>query len=513
MIARQSGIVLANNIVGAGLGLVVLFLMVRYMGAEIVGMRAYALTLVSLLGIVARLGFPTTHVQRLGQGEDVAASNGTYLVLKSLLATAFALLALGAGWVWFVVLGRSTTDTTPTALWLAFGIILVQAIRDVPVNTFQGLRRIGDREAVLASNTLVTVVLTAWVAIAFAASHGRWTPAPGVGAWLAQALGATSPMTIGRGVDLAMWAFFVGEVAALALAILLFVRARIPIGRPRPGMYRTYLAFTAPVMLLALGETVGKWLSLVMVGFWWDAKEVGQYYAAAKLTEGFLLLPLSMAVVLLPTLSRLHRRTPEEARSLALEAERWVSIVSWAPLAVILAANAACVHILLSGQFTRAGPILAVLGGQALISGLLVPAQTLAVAMGKPALAARIILISLAVDIVLDVLLVPDHIGPLHTAGLGGLGAAVASLLAALVALVWYAAAGLARPLRLARHAFAAVGCALVFGLLPEPTRFWNLALYGLLLASAYLALLAALGEVHRRDFANLRALLRPEPA
>ncbi|MEA3202993.1 MAG: hypothetical protein QOI63_659, partial [Thermoplasmata archaeon] len=498
------------------------FVIARYMGDQVLGERAFALALVSLLGIVARLGLPTTHVRRLARGEDVAASNGAFLRLKAALTALFMVLAGLDAYVWFEVLHKGTTDTTPLALWLAFWIVVVQSLRDVPVATFQGLRHIVEREAVLFTNTVVTAVLTILVGIAYADSHGRWSPLPAFGHWVSGVLGLHGPLGIEAGVGMLMLAFFAGELAAFALAVVLFARRRIPIGRPFPGLMPEYLRFTVPLMLLAVGEVLTKWLSQVLLGFWWDAATLGQFAAAGKLSELFLLLGTSLGIVLLPAVSALHSRGDDAgALGLVRDVERWTSLLLWPVVVLVVWANGPLVHILLSDQFARAGPLLVVLSLQALATSLLMPVQTFAIAMGKPSFAARIVLVSVVVGLALNVLLVPVGTGAFPAFGLGALGAALAALASTLFALVLYAIphrgwAGhsvVRRPLL--AHLLAA---ALVLGLLvvlrvPSPERFLQLPLYALGIALPYGLVLWGLRELRRDDWRRLLELAAPQTA
>ena len=510
-----------NAVLGAVQGVLALFVIARYMGDEVLGSRAFALALVSLVGIATRLGLPTTHVRRLARGDGVAESNGAYLRIKGLITAGFMLLAGGVAWLWFGILGKSVTDTTPTALAYAYWIVVFQSLRDVPVNSFQGLRHIVDREAVLFTNTLVTVLLTVLVGVAYADSRGRWTPMPELGEAASSLMGFEGPIAPEQGLALLMLAFFLGEVASLLVAVGLFLRRRIPLARPPPGLARTYLAWTLPIMLLTVGEVATKWLSQVMLGFWWDAGELGQFAAAAKLSEAFLLLGGSLAIVILPAVSALHARNGEgDARDLVHDAERWTSLLLWPALALVALAAGPLVHILLSDQFLRAGPLLAILAFQGFLSSLAMPVQQFAVGIGQPGHAARVVGATVLCDLVLNVLLVPERLGPIRMPGLGALGAAIATTLATLLALALYRIPTRSWPghrfLRkpLLKHVAAAALTWLLFRLLPldPPQRFLPMVPYALAVAAVYFLLLAALRELGRDDLARIRALFGQTP-
>ncbi|MEK6985825.1 MAG: oligosaccharide flippase family protein [Candidatus Thermoplasmatota archaeon] len=514
MIARQGFWVTLNNVAGAVQGFAALFLVARYMGDEALGSRSYALAFVALAGILARLGFPTTHVRRLAQGDESAASIGTFLALK--LALTLALVTAGAA-IWLALGPNTLQDTTPTAILLAFGIVVVQSLRDVPVATFQGLRRIRDRELVLFTNTAVTVALTALVAIAFAASHGRWSPVAGAATSFQSLLGLTGPMALDTGIDLLLGAVLVGEAVALVLATGLFVRARIAVAKPSRRIARLYLAFTLPLMLLAVGEVATKWSSQVLLGFWWDASELGQFAAPSKLSELFLILGTSLSVVLLPALSTLHSRGQDgEALRLAQAAERWTSLLLWPVLTIVLLIPGSLIHVGLSDRFARGESALVLLSAQAFLTGLLFPVQALAISSGRPRFAARVILATLVAALLLNLVLVPPAGGAWPSLGLGATGAALAALGATALAFLLYripTATWPGHPLfrrNLLLHAVAAGLTFAAFRLarIPEPERFVTLMPYGLGVIALYGIVLVLLRELRRGDWGDLRRLL-----
>lgn len=514
MIARQSTLVVANSVLGAAQGFLCLFVVFRYMGDAVWGGRAYALALVSLVGIVARLGLPTTHVRNLARGEDVGRANGAFLVLKCGLTSLFMLLGLAGGFLWFAVLHKGTSDTTPAALWLAYWIVVVQSLRDVPVTAFQGLRLIRERESVLLTNTVVTTAGTVLVGVAYAASYGRWMPLSAAGDFAKSLLHVHGPLAPEVGLAWLMVAFLVGEVVAFGLAVGLFIWRRIPISRPAPGMVAQYLRFTVPLMFLAVGEVVVKWLSVVMLGYWGSGAEVGDYAAAAKLTEVLLLLAPSIAIVLLPALSHLHARGDDAgARRLASDAERWISLLLWPVVAVLVVLRTNIVHILLSDQGLGAALPLGLLAVQAMLASLVVPVQMLAIGSGAPRLAARTVMWSAAAVAVLGLLLIPRSVGPVRLAGWGGTGAAVAALAATGLAIVLYWRPAGAWPghrfsPRIWRHIAAATAAGAAVYLLPAPARFVTLVAVCLAGLAVYAVGLLALGELRRDDWKSLRTLL-----
>jgi O-antigen/teichoic acid export membrane protein len=249
---------------------------------------------------------------------------------------------------------------------------------------------------------------------------------------------------------------------------------------------------------------------------------LGRFAAAAKFSDLFLLLGISMAIVLLPAISSLHSKG-DHARALVLvrDVERWTSLLLWPAIVLVLWANGPLVHILLSNDVEGAGPVLVILSLQAFATSLLMPVQNLAIASGQPSFAARIVLASVAVDLVLNMILVPTSWSILPAFGLGAMGAAISALAATLFAIAaysvrtrsWEGYSFLQKHLGLHLVAAAATFGLLLLLRIPLPDRFFQLPLYAAGIAATYGLLLFAFGELRREDWRRLGDLVLPQTA
>lgn len=524
MLARRSMLVLANSLLGAAFGYVGLFAIARFMGADVLGVREYALSLVFLAGVITRLGFPTTHARRLGRGDAPAASIGTYALLKLGLTVLFVLLALTGGWIWLVLLDKPLTDLTVTALSLAVLVTVVRSLRDILANTFQGLHMTLQRESVVFTNTFATVLMTVLFAIAYAWSHGRWSPVPRLSQSIAELVGATAPVSFEQAVAWVVGAFLVGELAALLVGVGLFAAGHIPVERPRRDIARAYIHGTIPLMMVALGAVLLKRVDQVMIGFWFDARELGQYAAAMKLSDLLLVLALAIEVTLLPLVSRLHKQGDEERlRLVVLAAERWISLLIWPVLVLVALAASPIMHIVLSDDFLAAAPLLVILAFFTFFQSMRIPLKTKAVAIGEHRFAAGVAAKALGLNITLNVVFIPVQVGPVPMLGLGALGASIATLATGIYMLLAFriqARAWTGYPFWTRHVVKHPVAAAATYGvllalrpLLPDLARFYDLVWFGFLVLGLYLAALWLMREVGREELRKARDTLWGRPA
>jgi O-antigen/teichoic acid export membrane protein len=189
--------------------------------------------------------------------------------------------------------------------------------------------------------------------------------------------------------------------------------------RPRLEVLRRSLSYGAREHLGNVAMFLAYRVDLFFVAAFAGAKAVGIYSIAVMLAEVFFYLPNAISTVLFPRLagSDLSRSGIEAAR-----ATRVTSFVVGAGALVSIPLVAPIIGFAFSSAFLPAAPAyLALLPGiyALCLSKVLSPYFT--GAMGKPGLAARAAIIAVAVNVPLNVLLIPSF---------GIVGAAVASSIA-----------------------------------------------------------------------------------
>ncbi|MFQ5553691.1 MAG: hypothetical protein ACE5EW_08280, partial [Thermoplasmata archaeon] len=107
MIARRSMLFFLQNVIGAILGAVGIFVIARFTPnpTELLGLIGFGIGFVGVFFVVTNLGIPAAHVKRVSQGEPLDQAIGTYASLN-LLQVGVALGAAVLGlYIWTGVLG------------------------------------------------------------------------------------------------------------------------------------------------------------------------------------------------------------------------------------------------------------------------------------------------------------------------------------------------------------------------------------------------------------------------
>lgn len=160
MIARRSFLVYAVNLLGATLGYVAIFVVLRFMpnGLEALGVVAFGLGFVGSFFVLTGLGLPNAHTKRVSEGEPLERCMGTYLLLISIQ------IALAAGgtvlsiYVWTEVLGRGfETPVHEQAIYVFLLYYLALSLSGFATVTFNARLETARSQAANLAGTLVRV--------------------------------------------------------------------------------------------------------------------------------------------------------------------------------------------------------------------------------------------------------------------------------------------------------------------------------------------------------------------
>lgn len=518
MIARKSLLIVLNNLVGGGFGVLAYFFIGRYMSPQALGAWGFAMGLMGFFSILGSLGFDQAHIKRLSEGQDVARSLGTYTVIKIGLAAAFALVGFGAAYLWHVTKGfQDTTIQVILAVTVYYTLIL---LRHVPLHTFMALRLTVRAETLSLVENVVRLPLIVGVALLFA----FWTrgDAPALGRWLAQVV--PTPGDVGPAAGALYLAVAAGAamLASLAVGLWLLRRHHFSFGAFDRGLARRYAAFALPIALVSLFQVFVTEMDKVMVGFFGESADVGFYVTAQRYAGIVYLVPVATVSLVFPVLSQMAGTQGAGAVSrYAGRAQRYVSMaVLWTAL-IPVAFPAQMLNILVGGAFVPAAPVLRVLTIWAVLASFTMISAAIVEGLDRPLLTARITAVAIAANLVLNTLLIPRSIQGVPLAGLGPTGAALGTVGAQLISLVFLA--GITRRLtgrthigwHVVRHALAAgLTLGLLWWIAPialgDVDRWYELGAAGGLATLVYALLLVAMRELTRDDLSLFAELVHP---
>jgi O-antigen/teichoic acid export membrane protein len=185
------------------------------------------------------------------------------------------------------------------------------------------------------------------------------------------------------------------------------------------------LAGALPFFMLGLIGQAYQWLDVTMLMLFTSSAVVGWYGAALQLYSTANFLPFVLATALLPALTQI-KDDREELLRLARGGLTGVILTS-VPMAVGLAVLSGRLIDFLGypGSFDNSAPLLAILAFTLPLTGALMVMSTVVAAVDRQAEWAKLIAVSLVIDIALSAVLIPVFA---DTHANGGIGAAIAAV-------------------------------------------------------------------------------------
>lgn len=231
--------------------------------------------------------------------------------------------------------------------------------------------------------------------------------------------------------DTGLWAFPVAYLVSEAIeTVVLFVLAKRAMGlvfRVDVAATRTMVILSLPHFVNVLAITTYGKLDVTLLSITGSSSEVG-WYAAASAIAGFALLATPLiGWVLMPTLARAAARSTDELYArLRRSTELILSVAVPASLFVSLASDLG-VRLLFGDAFAPAGRALRVLAPTFVITYVAIVFAMTLVMLERAWTLALISCCGLAVNVVLNLVIVPPALARLGDGG-GGVGCALAML-------------------------------------------------------------------------------------
>ncbi len=522
--ARKTVIVLAGHILGGILGYVVLLAVGRYYPPASYGSYLFAMGLVGLAAILGQAGLPTAHTREVARGVDLSQALGVMVRLR-LLATLLFLLLVGAGLGLFLLLKGDFTDaTTLPVIGVVTATVALAQWRAVATSTWTGRGQVHRVEWASLTENITVAVLVALNGAAAASAAGRWVPAQGLADAWAGLVGIDADLGI-DGLALAIaGSYLAGQLLAGVLNVWWWLQDRVPVGAWDRDIARDYIRLAIPFALTGvLGMLLGQ-TDVLMLGYFWEAKQVGLYGAAKKLAAVCLIANTAiLGKILLPRFSHLlGSGHGEHAMEIFRSAEKFLLLFVIPPAVGLIVWAKQTIHIAVGDGFIAAAAAAQWLAVWTIISAMNGPVRAKLMAGGHARLILHAATINVGANILLNLVLIPTSLGPIPTAGLGPEGAAIATAISTLLAFAhnrWHAHRHYDMPLwdrvqtkmLLAATVLGATWWALADMLPPTATdRFYEMALIGLLGMVLYVLLLFVLRVFGERERDMLRRAINP---
>jgi O-antigen/teichoic acid export membrane protein len=488
MIAQKVSFAFFNSLIIHILGFVSLFVVARYMGPEALGIIAFAFAYLKIFSSFSSLGFGSAHIKRVSEGKDFGKCNGTYFTAKLILTFVMAAVVIATIFITKFVQHKSFISTEhEIVLYIVLLATVVGNLSMMFILTFGARKETAKQNAPLVLEKIVVVAVKVVVAVT------------------------------GLGVVLLACANLLGAIVALFCFLYLF--RGYPIKRPDKQFFRSYLKFALPVMFIGILADVAHNMDKVIIQFFWDTADVGYYSAAQRISLVFTFITTASATLIFPTISNFHAKGDISAiRKLSRNAERYLSMIFAPVIAFTFVFAQAICSIILGNQFSASAPLLIVLMCVVFVNGTSIPYAQQLGGTNRVALAAKLSVVVFGIDILLNIVFVPQTLFGIELLGLGKMGAALSTLISMSIGALLFRfnayRVSNSRPNgRIILHLLASAIMGIVLHFASASVKsftVFHLLVFGLIACGIYLAILWIIGEFDENDFRLFLKILNP---
>ena len=380
-LARASSLLFGVELLNTALGFFGTVYFARELGATLLGIFFLFEATLYTMATVVDFGLRGAVEKRISAGDDPAQMFGAAVVLKLLLIVVVSALVLAVREPLAAYVG---TDLAVELI----GVVVAFELSMLVIHVLQGELRVAQTAVLhfLRSLTFVAV--------------------------------AVALLQYGYGVRALVYALLISYTVLLVGAVL---RLSTPIARPGRRHIRSLYDYAKFNGIWGLGGHVYNWMDVIVIGFFLSQAAVGAYELAWRLTTTAIMFSTVFARVLFPQLSAWQADgATEKVRDLISDAMT-VSLLLIVPSVVGVAViGREILGVIFGLEYTIAAAAFLVLMIEKLPQAVNLVFDKAIQAFDRPKYGAIATVVSLSMNIVLNVLLVPRY---------GLVGAAVATLL------------------------------------------------------------------------------------
>ena len=497
LMSPKATISVLNSVLGAVLGTAALIFIAQNMGPTVLGMLAFALSIIGVLSFMADFGIGSVHSSFIKKGEDIGKCIGAYAAIKAVLLVIFSVVTVILIELWWRdVLGGSMAETHALRdtmyVFLVYYVLL--GISQIATHTFEG---VGAVAKVHVPAIIEIVVRVSFIIFVATSAYGSDPEGP---AFLASSYAA-------------------GIIAATLLVSFLLAKYRISI--PDRRILNEYIRSLAPVFVVSMIIIFDLYIDKLLVGYFSGEYELGLYFGVQKMAVFVSVFSLSVATLILPSVTTYFMRKDVAASwEVVNRAERYVSLVVIPTAAFYLMWGSQILSEFLTPEFAENVRTMDLLVIGSAVFALVLPLRSAIVGVGKHSTLIYIGVGGLVLQVALILALVPDTWFGMDSLGMKGLGAAIALVVTSIYYffvlryMAWKTAKILPNSGSF-RHVIAAlvmVGAMYVIDWALLPSVDWlALILLALIGTVVYGTAAYLMGELEASDYRYFRSMLNPQ--
>lgn len=479
-LAAGSAIVFVGFVVQKGLALATTYLIATSLGTAGYGAIRIGVVVLTFSRVFAILGIDTGVARYLPRYESLSERRGA--LVSSLQIVGLTSLTVGLGiFVFSPTIANILGDSSMTPIIRIFGLTVpFTALMNLALGGIQGVKKSIPRTVTRS----ITLPVARFVAIAVALSLGL------------QTIGVAGAYLFGYLIALLVATYYLWRYTPLFDTL------------PTPSKHRELLTFSVPLLVTAVADTVFSDIDVLILSYLGTPTNVAIYSVAFTLANLLMVVLLSFRFLAMPILSELHSETKfDDMRHVYRVLTKWLFLLVSPLLFVLLSFPESVLSVTFGTEYLGGAVALSILSVGMAVHVIVGPAGATLVSVGETRLQMFDYLGASALNIVLNVLLIPRY--PVA-------GAAVATTLSFLVLNLLYVVqlrqhVGIRPytrdlPTMAVAITFVGVGARTATGYLTETP--WITLLIGIVAfipGYALVLVLFALGPEEREVFAKLR--------
>lgn len=401
MLGRKIGLLFMERGILQVLGLFSLVFVARYLGSEALGIVGFAISFVGLFTIVADLGFVMGHKKKISEGEDLGTCVGTYSLIKICLITLMTVSVILTVHYYEFIFNENLSSEQESVIYIILISTVITLIGVIPKATFEARKEI-------AKSTI-----------------------PNIFSKLVGTISRISVSLMGLSVLFLAFTQIIGTLTFLLLSLYFF--RNYPVSKPSKRMIKDYTLFSYPLMFAVVLAQIVHHLDKFMVGFYTSIEDLGVYVAVAAITKGLMLIQYVFNRVLFPTISeKTSEGNLEYVEKIISSGVRYLILLTLPIVIIVSIFSEEIITFLLGKEFSEGDSLLQLMIINLFLLTISSPYNTQIIGSGYSMLAAKIGVFIFSVNIILNIVMIPENLFNYQLLGYGAYGAALATLLSTL---------------------------------------------------------------------------------
>jgi len=415
-ITRKTLLILLNFVITGLIGVISWKFVATYLTApqegvlSEVGVVNFAIGFAGMFSFLTNLGFGSAHIKRVSEGKNLGECIGTYFTIQVVTVLIFVGTVLASIFVWKNIIGKGfESPQHEYTIYIILGYFAANNLANVGLQTFIGRIEIAKNQLVVLAGAAVQLVVTIIVVV--------------------------------NTNDMYLYALTFVIGAFVNLSVSYFYLLRLPIRRPTWTMMKSYFVFSVPMFVVTAMAQLTMNIDRVMIQLFWESSEVAIYVGGQKFSNYLIMISTGLGMILFPTFSSMKAKGKDnEIKGLVHLTERLITLIVSPLCVIVFVLSLPIVTLLGDASYSASYLVLQPLAAWSFLKALSAPYRNLIMGIGKPVILALISAISLAAIVLLNLVFIPKDLQllDLPLLGLGARGAAIASLIAALISFLLF---------------------------------------------------------------------------